>query len=143
MYKESTSGGRPRKAAQQSTRKSAKLTACPPSWSGANRAILSQTSGPLPKALASLQVSVILPCRDEAPALWTRLFWCCLRRPCQGDSGGAVKVRAPIPVTKSAQGETLIVANPDGQPDSAGIRLLLRRYRQGFDRVFSAHRTDL
>ncbi len=120
----------------------------------------------MPEATVSPKISVILPCRNEAPSLQGLLprlreilpdaeilvvddassddvaALCaaqgvrCLRHPYQKGNGAAIKTGA-----REAQGETLIFMDADGQHDPADIPRLMERYRQGFDMVVGARRT--
>ena len=124
-----------------------------------------QTPGPTPPAAMPPQISVILPCRNEALALQDLLprlrailpdaevlvvddastdgsaDLCaaqgarCIRHPYQKGNGAAIKTGA-----WAARGETLVFMDADGQHDPADIPHLLERYRQGFDMVVGARR---
>ncbi|WP_295437975.1 glycosyltransferase family 2 protein [uncultured Thiodictyon sp.] len=112
------------------------------------------------------QISIILPCRNEAAALQALLPLIrqvlpeaevlvvddastdgsaqiaaaqgarCIRHPYQKGNGAAIKTGA-----RAASGETLIFMDADGQHDPADLPRLLERYRQGFDMVVGARRS--
>jgi glycosyltransferase involved in cell wall biosynthesis len=111
------------------------------------------------------QISIILPCRNEAAALQALLPLIrqvlpeaevlvvddastdgsaqiaaaqgarCIRHPYQKGNGAAIKTGA-----RAASGETLIFMDADAQHDPADLPRLLERYRQGFDMVVGARR---
>lgn len=118
------------------------------------------------KAAVPPQISIILPCRNEAAALQALLPLIrqalpeaevlvvddastdgsaqiaaaqgarCIRHPYQQGNGAAIKTGA-----RAASGQTLIFMDADVQHNPADLPRLLERYRSGFDMVVGARRT--